>query len=127
MKRKSSEDLKTAIALLEIQRDAERVAISEQFSIVTDNLKPVNILKRSIHDIAGAFDLKDKLIQTGAGLIAGYLMRKVVVRTSTNPIVRLAAVALQFGVTNYISDSSNAFGNKMVALFNSLTSKPVNQ
>ena len=127
VKRKSSEDLKTAIALLEKKRDAERVAISEQFSIVTDNLKPVNILKRSIHDIAGSFVLKDQLIQTGAGLIAGYLTRKVVVRSSTNPFVRLAAVALQYGVTNYISNSSNTFGNKVLTLFNSLTNKPANQ
>jgi hypothetical protein len=127
VKRKSSEDLKTAIALLEIKRVAEREAISEQFMIVTDNLKPVNILKRSIHEIAGSFDLKDQLIQTGAGLIAGYLTRKVVVRSSTNPFVRLAAVALQYGVTTYISNNSNAFGNKMLALFNSLTNKPANR
>jgi hypothetical protein len=127
VKRKSSEDLKTAIALLEKKRDAERVAISQQFSIVADNLKPVNILKRSIHDIAGSFDLKDQLIQKGAGLIAGYLTRKVVVRSSTNPFVRLAAVALQYGVTNYISTNSNAFSNKLLDLFNSLTNKPANR
>jgi hypothetical protein len=127
MKRKSSEDLKTAIAVLERKRDAERVAISEQFSKVTESLKPVNILKRSIHEIRGSFELKDQLIHTGVGLFAGYLTRKVVVRSSTNPFVRLAAVALQYGVTNYVSNSSGTFANKVLALFNKLTDKPVNQ
>ena len=121
MKRKSSEDLKIAIALLELKRNEERVALKEQFSKVTDNLKPVNILKRSIHEIAGSFDLKDQLIHTGAGLIAGYLTRKVVVRSSTNPFVRLAAVALQYGVTNYISKNTGTISNKVLILFNKLT------
>lgn len=127
MKPKASEDLKTAIALLELKRNEERLAIKEQFSIVTDHLKPVNILKRSIHEIAGSFDLKDQLIHTGAGLVAGYLTRKVVVRSSTNPFVRLAAVALQYGVTNYISKNSGIVSNKMFSLFKELTNKQIDQ
>ena len=127
MKRKASEDLKTAIALLELKRNEEHGAIREQFSIVTDSLKPVNLLKRTIHEITESFDLKDQLIHTGAGLVAGYLTRKVVVRSSTNPFIRLAGVALQYGVTKYISNGSNAIGDKVLALFNRLTNKPVNQ
>ncbi|MEI6140248.1 MAG: hypothetical protein WCP85_13355 [Mariniphaga sp.] len=127
LKRKSSEDLKTAIALLEQKRDTERAAISEQFSIVADSLKPVNLLKRSIQEITGSIDLKDQFIHKGAGLLAGYLTRKLVVRSSTNPFVRLAAVALQYGVTNYISDNSGTFANKVLTLFNRLTDKPPKQ
>ena len=127
MKRKASEELKSAIALLELKRVGEGIAIKQQFSIVADSLKPVNLLKRSIHEITGSIDLKDQLIHTVAGLLAGYLTRKVVVRSSTNPFIRLAAVALQYGVTKYISNSSNTIGDKVLALFNRLTNKPVNQ
>ena len=127
MKRKTSEELKSAIALLELKKVGEGIAIKQQFSIVADSLRPVNLLKKSIHEIAGSIDLKDQLIHTGAGLLAGYLTRKVVVRSSTNPFVRLAAVALQYGVTNYISDNSGTFANKVFALFNKLTDKPVNK
>ena len=125
MKRSPGEELKIAIALLEQKRVEEKAILKEQFSLVAENLRPVNILKRTIHEIAGSFDFKNQLIHTGAGLLAGYFTRKIVVRSSSNPFLKLAGVALQYGVTNYISQNSDAVSNKVLALFKKLTTKPV--
>ena len=125
MKRSPGEELKIAIALLEQKRVEEKAVLKEQFSLVAENLRPVNILKRTIHEIAGSFDFKNQLIHTGAGLLAGYFTRKIVVRSSSNPFLKLAGVALQYGVTNYISQNSDAVSNKVLALFKKLTTKPV--
>ena len=125
MKRSPGEEIKIAIALLEQKRVEEKAILKEQFSLVADNLRPVNILKRTVHEIAGSFDFKNQLIHTGAGLLVGYFTRKVVVRSSSNPFLRLAGVALQYGVTNYISQNSDAVSNKILALFKKLTTKPV--
>lgn len=125
MKRSPGEELKIAIALLEQKRVEEKAVLKEQFSLVAENLRPVNILKRTIHEIAGSFDFKNQLIHTGAGLLAGYFTRKIVVRSSSNPFLKLAGVALQYGVTNYISQNSDAVSNKVLALFKKFTTKPV--
>ena len=117
----ASEELRISIALLEQKRVEEKAVLKEQFSVVAENLRPVNILKRTIHEIAGSFDFKNQLIHTGAGLLAGYFTRKVVVRSSSNPFLKLAGVALQYGVTNYISNNSEVLGNKVVSFFKTLT------
>ncbi len=120
-KKMASEELKIAIVLLEQKRSEEKAVLKEQFSVVAENLRPVNILKRTIHEIAGSFDFKNQLVHTGAGLLAGYFTRKAMVRSSSNPFIRLAGVALQYGVTNYISQNSDVLGNKVVSFFKKLT------
>jgi len=117
----ASEELKISIALLELKRFEEKVVLREQFSLVAENLKPVNILKRTIHEIAGSIDLKNQLLHTGVGLLAGYFTRKVLVRASSNPFLKLAGVALQYGVTNYISQNSDVLGNNIVSFIKKLT------
>ena len=117
----SSEKLKTSIALLEQKRIEDKTVLKEQFSLVAENFQPVNILKRAIHEIAGTFDLKNQLVHSGVGLLAGYFTRKIGVKSSPNPFLRLAGVAFQYGVTNYISKNSDVIGNKIVSFFRNLT------
>ena len=120
-KKMASEELKIAIVLLEQKRSEEKAVLKEQFSVVAENLRPVNILKRTIHEIAGSIDLKNQLLHTGVGLLAGYFTRKVLVRASSNPFLKLAGVALQYGVTNYISQNSDVLGNNIVSFIKKLT------
>lgn len=59
-----------------------------------------------IPEVAGPSELKDDLVQTAMGIISGYVSRKLLVRSSKNPILRLAGVFVQYGVTNFVANNS---------------------
>lgn len=73
-----------------------------------------------IHVIAGPTELKDDLVQTATGLISGYLSRKLLVRSSKNPILRLAGVFVQYGVTNFVANNSDSIKWVGLQLINKL-------
>jgi len=102
-----AEALKKSISALERRQMEEGILLKDQFRVTFDSLKPVNILRKMIGDIAAPSDLKDNLIQTVTGLISGYVSRKVLVRSSKNPILRLAGILVQYGVTNFVSRNSD--------------------
>lgn len=95
----AAEALKKSISELERRQMEEGILIMDQFKVTLDSLKPVNILRKIIGNIAEPSDLKDNLIQTVTGLISGYVSRKVLVRSSKNPLLRLAGIFVQYGVT----------------------------
>ena len=66
-------------------------------------------------DIAEPSELKDSLLQTITGLISGYLSRKMLVRSSKNPLIRLAGIFVQYGVTNFVSRNSDSI--KAIGLY----------
>ena len=103
----AAEALKKSISVLERRQMEEGILIMDQFKVTLDSLKPINILRKIIGNIAEPSDLKDNLIQTVTGLISGYVSRKVLVRSSKNPILRLAGILVQYGVTNFVSRNSD--------------------
>jgi len=102
----ATEALKKSINILERRQMEEGKLLREQFTVTVENLKPINVLRKMINDIAPPSDLKDNLIQTVTGLISGYISRKMLVRSSKNPLVRLAGIFVQYGVTNFVSKNS---------------------
>jgi len=109
--------LRRSILELETRQIQEGQELKEQLMITYESLKPINVLKKVIRDIAGPTDLKESLVQTTAGLITGYISRKLIIRSSRNPFVRLAGVFIQFGVTNFVSNHAEAiteFGHYLI-------------
>lgn len=105
---RSTEELKRAIFALEQRQMNEGRLLKGQFFIVSESLNPVNVLRNMINEWAAPSELKDSLFQTAIGLIAGYLSRKVVVRSSKNPLLRFAGLFVEFGIINLVSHYSEA-------------------
>ena len=126
-KKNKKEELKEAILALEQRQKEEKIVLNNQFSLVLESLKPINILRKSVNEFAASFDLKNQIIHTGTGLLAGFLTRKVVVRRSTNPLIRLSGLIVQYGVTNYVSKNSQLFGNLALNIIKNLTDRTLNK
>ncbi|MCX6236566.1 MAG: hypothetical protein NTY07_03235, partial [Bacteroidia bacterium] len=77
-----------------------------QFSIAYESIKPFNVLQKMINQIASPSKFKDDLIQTSTGLITGYISRKMLVRSSKNPLLRLTGIFVQSAVTNFVANNS---------------------
>ncbi|MCK9411358.1 MAG: hypothetical protein M0Q53_03590 [Prolixibacteraceae bacterium] len=101
--RSSTAVLRDTIQLLETEQKIEGRLLKEQFYLTYESLKPVNLLRGSIRDVASSPYLIDNIIGTAVGLATGYLSRKIVIGTSGNLIRKLFGFLLQLGVTNTVA------------------------
>ncbi len=103
-------DLKAAIAKLEYQKANEWVELKEQIFIISENLKPVNLIKNTFRELVASKDFKADLLNTTLGLTAGYISKKVVVGSTHNPLKQLLGNVLQVGITSAVARSPISIG-----------------
>ena len=101
-----SEKIKHLIGALEYQQNLELIALKTQFKNTYDSFKPVNILKNSLLEIKNAPEIKQHLASTVLGISGGFIMKQLVVLTSTNPAMKVVGTVLQYVVGNLISKYS---------------------
>jgi hypothetical protein len=99
----SSEELKNAILLLEVEQASKRELLKEQLNITYESLKPINIIRKTLRDLTSSQDLTDNILGTASGLASGYLSKKIFIGTSGNLFRKLIGSILQFGVTTVVS------------------------
>jgi len=99
----STADLKKAIQQLEVEHAYNKQLLKEQFNIVSESLRPLNILKGTLKDISTEPHLINNVLGTATGIATGYLTKKIIVRGSGNIFRKLIGSALQIGVTNVVA------------------------
>jgi hypothetical protein len=99
----SVEGLKNAIQIIELEHEYKQQLLKEQFRLTFESLKPINIIKDTLHDITSSPYLVDNILGATVGLATGYISRKIVVGGSASLIRKLLGSVLQFGVTNVVS------------------------
>ena len=119
----AAEALRKSIEMIERRQREEGKLLREQFTVTFESLKPVNVLRKMLTDIAEPSALKETLIQTITGLISGYISRKLLVRSSKNPLLRLAGVLVQYGVTNFVAKNSDSIKALGLYYINKLSSR----
>jgi len=122
----AAEALKKSISVLERRQMEEGILLRDQFKVTFDSLKPVNVLRKMIGEFAAPSDLKDNLTQTVTCLVSGYVSRKMLVRSSKNPLLRLAGIFVQYGVTNFVSRNSDTIKALGLYYINKLTDRTRN-
>jgi hypothetical protein len=113
-------ELKDTIRLLEEEQAIHGQILKEQFYNVIDNIRPVNILKSTFHEVASTPDLLGNLLSATVGLTAGYISNKTLVGRSANLFRKLFGTILQFGVTTLIvknPDTVKSLGQSIIHRF----------
>jgi hypothetical protein len=95
--------LKNAIQLLEADQAVKGQLLKEQFYVTYESLRPVNLIKNTLHDISTSPYLIDNILSTGMGIASGFLTNKIFVGRSGNIVRNLLGTILQFGVTNVVA------------------------
>ena len=110
MKQKISRarELKKSIEILKQKQYEEEKLLHTQLIVVYESIKPYNVLISAIKSLGTYPELKDGLIESASGLVTGYLSRKLLVRSSKNPLIRLVGLFVQYGVTNLVNNNSVA-------------------
>lgn len=113
----TGEDLKEAILLLEIEQDEKFQVLRNQIVVTYEALKPLNLLKRTIHDITTSPDLLENLFGSAVGLTTGLISKKILVGGTGNLMRKLFGTLLQFAVTNIVTrhpDAIKTFGQFII-------------
>lgn len=82
----STSELTEAILLLETRQADQGIQLREQFNLTYESLKPLNLIKSTFREAASSRELKDNIINTGTGLVAGYLSKKLFEGVSHSPL-----------------------------------------
>jgi hypothetical protein len=103
-----TDELKNAIQLLEVEQAAKWLVLKEQFHLTYESLKPVNLFKSTLNEVASSPYLIDNIIGNAVGLATGYLSKKIVIGASGNIFRKLIGFVLQFGVANFVAHRPDA-------------------
>ncbi len=104
----SAADLKNAIQLLEVKQAANRNQLKEHFHSTIDSLRPVNLLRNTLHDISSSPDLIDNILGTVFGLATGLISNLVFKGMASARFRKLLSPVLQSGVTNFVEQHAGS-------------------
>lgn len=100
-------DLKNAIQILEFEQAEKEQLLKEQVYFIYENLKPVNLIRNTLSEVASSPYLIDDILGATVGLASGYVSKRIAVGSSSSIIRKLLGTILQFGVTNIVAQNSN--------------------
>jgi hypothetical protein len=95
--------LSEAILLLEADHAIKGQILKDQFLVTYESLKPINLIKSTLKEIATSPIIGDNVLGSIMGLATGYLSKKIVVGGSANPFRKLFGTLLQFGIANTVA------------------------
>jgi len=105
-KQTAVESLKGSIRLLEIQQAEEGKILKEQFKATYESLKLVNIVKVSIKDLTESIEIKTSLFDSIVSVLTGYVTKKLMISSKSNPFMKIIGLIMQFGITNLVSKNA---------------------
>ena len=105
----SASQMKIAIQQVELKHYIQGVQLKKEFFCAFDSLKPANIIKNALGDIATSPYLIDNMLGTTMAMVIGYLSKKIAVGTSGSLFRKAMGAVLQFGVTNIMAQHPEVF------------------
>jgi hypothetical protein len=112
MKKTNETDLLNELILhLEQKQDTELALLKEQFDVVYESIKPINLIKSLIHEVTTAPEIKNDISTDILALVTGFLSKKLLVNNSHNPVKKVFGTILQFAITNVVAKHSDSIKN----------------
>lgn len=98
-KSNATESLNSSISLLEQKRERDFLDLKHQLRLTGESLKPANIIRSAVQDIAGSKQVRSFLIKAAIGLAVGFVATKVIKRKQANDNkLGFLSDALQYGM-----------------------------
>lgn len=113
----SSKELKERIKYLEQRAYEQEVRLKQQWRDTYESFKPQNLLRNIVADVADTPNLKGNLLNASVGLLTGMLTRRIIAGPSAGIVKRLAATAVQIGITKAVANNFTAIKEKAMNLF----------
>lgn len=95
--------LSDVIHLIELRQVKELKELKIQFHITYESLKPINLIKDTIHEVTQSYEIKNGLIKAAIQLGIGYTFKKIFIGKSTNTSKIILANILQSSVSSVLT------------------------
>jgi hypothetical protein len=105
-KLQSLSSLRITIAELEHKRINQEIQLGEDIRAISESLRPVNILKRTFHDLIPGLGSIVNLLTPIIGLGTGMLAKIIIAGKSPGLLKRITATAVQWGIAAAIAKKS---------------------
>ncbi len=119
----SMTQLKENILLIELKQKMEYVLLKEQVNLTYESLKPINLIKKLIHQAIETPDLKNNVMNNVMGIAAGYLSKKAAVGNTHNPIKNVLGTLLQMTATGIVARNGDGIKSGVINLISSFMQK----
>jgi hypothetical protein len=106
-KRNATQNLSQTILLLEQKKAEELQSLQQQYLVIYEGVKPLNLVKNALNKMTTSPELKHNILNTVIGLSTGYISKKLLLGSTHNPIKRILGTVLQFAVTNLVARRNN--------------------
>lgn len=99
----SVDGLHEAIVELEGRRREQEMELAVQFRLFYDTLRPVNIIKNTVRDLAGSSGVRHTVLNGALGMASGFISRKLFFPLSSGPVKKIFSAALQLGIAGLVA------------------------
>jgi hypothetical protein len=115
-------ELSEAIVALELKAAAQKRDIQESFSAVSENLKPLNLVKSGFRSVFSG-EHKEDLVNALIGLGSGFLSRKLILGRTNGFVGKTVGKAIQWGMAGLVSKNAEKIKEKAGELIDRLFRK----
>ena len=91
------------IAELIYKRDVELIELKDQFHVVIESVKPINLVKQSLSSLYNSPEKKLNILELATSFVGGYLSKKIVFGQSKSMIKNVLVNVLQYGISTIIN------------------------
>lgn len=110
-KPENADDLSRAIAELEVKAANQKKEIEKTFAVVSENLKPVNLVRSGVRSVLSG-NHNDDLVNILIGLGTGFVSRKLILGKPRGFVQKTLGKALQWGMTGLVSKNAESIKEK---------------
>jgi hypothetical protein len=119
---KNSDELEKAIAELELKAASQRREIEATFTVVTENLKPLNLVRNGVRSVFSP-EHRDDLVNALIGLGTGILSRKLLIGRAKGIFGKTAGKAVEWGIAGLVSNHAEKIKEKAGTLIDKIFKK----
>ena len=115
-------DLQEAIRILELKAAAQEKDIQQTFMTVSENLKPLNLVKSGVRSVFSG-ENKEDLINVILGIGSGFLGRKLLIGKMNGVVSKTLGRAIQWGMAGIVSKNADSIKEKAGLLIDRIFKK----
>ena len=124
MKKKETkaDELNAAIAALELKAAAQKKEIEISYEAISENLKPMNIVKSGVRSVFSG-EHKEDLLNALIGLGSGFISRRLLLGKSRGAVGKTVGNAIQWGMAGLVSKNADKIKEKAGLIIDKLFRK----
>lgn len=102
-----TDGLNEAIIVLRERRTRELESLQAHLDVTYESLKPINFIKSTFREVSSSPEIKSNILGHVIGIGTGFIVKRLWVGHSHNPVKKLFGVIVQFAIASFVAKHSD--------------------